>query len=155
MRDQTPTGCPLSHYSSVPILRKHNSLSRVARGTVLVPKCSPGRFLHFGTKTILLAALDEELCLQRIGTQQSLKLGIFKEKHFSRPSRPFLGADLIYGHSSHHIKGVEVYKGKLIVYGCGDFLSDYEGIDGVASQFEEDFRDDVSFMYFPGKNIKN
>lgn len=27
---------------------------------VLVPKCSPGFFLHFGNKTILLGALDED-----------------------------------------------------------------------------------------------
>jgi len=33
--------------------------------------------------------------------------------------------DLIHGHSSHHVQGVEVYKGKLIVYGCGDFVDDY------------------------------
>ncbi|KAL6251715.1 hypothetical protein RBB50_001925 [Rhinocladiella similis] len=33
--------------------------------------------------------------------------------------------DIVHGHSSHHIQGVEVYKGKLIVYGCGDFVDDY------------------------------
>jgi poly-gamma-glutamate synthesis protein (capsule biosynthesis protein) len=30
------------------------------------------------------------------------------------------GVDAIYGHSSHHVKGIEVYKEKLILYGCGD-----------------------------------
>jgi len=45
--------------------------------------------------------------------------------------------DLIHGHSSHHIKGVEVYNGKLIIYGCGDLLSDYEGIQNPG---EEKFR---------------
>lgn len=59
------------------------------------------------------------------------------------------GVDLIYGHSSHHVKGVEIYKGKLIIYGCGDFLSDYEGINGIGSMLGGGFRDDVSFMYFP------
>ncbi|KAF2259041.1 putative polyglutamate biosynthesis protein [Lojkania enalia] len=33
--------------------------------------------------------------------------------------------DLVHGHSSHHIQGVEVYKEKLIIYGCGDFVDDY------------------------------
>ncbi|KIW12881.1 hypothetical protein PV08_08068 [Exophiala spinifera] len=33
--------------------------------------------------------------------------------------------DIVHGHSSHHIQGVEVYKGRLIVYGCGDFVDDY------------------------------
>lgn len=52
----------------------------------------------------------------------------------------------MYGHSSHHVKGVEVYKGKLIAYGCGDFLSDYEGIKGES--WKDALRDDLSFMYF-------
>lgn len=53
------------------------------------------------------------------------------------------GVDVIYGHSSHHVKGLEVYKDKLVLYGCGDFLSDYEGISG-----HEFFRDDLGLMYF-------
>ena len=51
--------------------------------------------------------------------------------------------DVIHGHSSHHAKGIEVYKGKLILYGCGDFLNDYEGIGGY-----ESYRDDLSLMFF-------
>ena len=51
--------------------------------------------------------------------------------------------DLIHGHSSHHTKGLEVYKGKLIIYGCGDFLNDYEGITGY-----ERYRGDLALMYF-------
>lgn len=31
----------------------------------------------------------------------------------------------------------------MILYGCGDFLNDYEGISG-----HEEFRDDLSLMYF-------
>ncbi len=53
------------------------------------------------------------------------------------------GVDLIHGHSSHHVKGMEVYKGKLILYGCGDFLNDYEGIGGY-----ESYRGDLALMYF-------
>ncbi len=37
---------------------------------------------------------------------------------------------IIHGHSSHHPKAIEVYRNRLIVYGCGDFLNDYEGITG-------------------------
>ena len=33
--------------------------------------------------------------------------------------------DIIHGHSSHHVQGVEVYKNKPIIYGCGDFVDDY------------------------------
>ena len=37
-------------------------------------------------------------------------------------------ADLVHGHSSHHPLPAEVYGGKLILYGCGDLINDYEGI---------------------------
>jgi poly-gamma-glutamate capsule biosynthesis protein CapA/YwtB (metallophosphatase superfamily) len=40
------------------------------------------------------------------------------------------GVDVVHGHSSHHVKGIEVYKDRLVLYGCGDFLNDYEGIRG-------------------------
>jgi hypothetical protein len=33
--------------------------------------------------------------------------------------------DIIHGHSSHHIQGIQQYKGKVIIYGCGDFVDDY------------------------------
>lgn len=42
--------------------------------------------------------------------------------------------DIIHGHSSHHVQGIEIYKGKLILYGCGDFLDDY----AVVSQYRND-----------------
>lgn len=51
--------------------------------------------------------------------------------------------DIIHGHSSHHAKGIEVYKDKLIIYGSGDLLNDYEGIGG-----HEEYRSDLSLMYF-------
>lgn len=31
---------------------------------------------------------------------------------------------VIHGHSSHHPKAIEVYRDRLILYGCGDFLND-------------------------------
>jgi len=51
--------------------------------------------------------------------------------------------DVIHGHSSHHFMGIEVYKDKPVIYGCGDFLNDYEGIEGY-----EHYRDDLALMYF-------
>ncbi len=50
--------------------------------------------------------------------------------------------DVVHGHSSHHAKGIEVHRGRLILYGCGDFVNDYEGISGHAS-----YRDDLPLMY--------
>jgi len=52
--------------------------------------------------------------------------------------------DVVHGHSSHHARGIEVYRGKLILYGCGDFINDYEGITGY-----EEFRSDLVLAYFP------
>ena len=60
------------------------------------------------------------------------------------------GVEVIHGHSSHHVKGIEVYKDKLILYGCGDFLNDYEGIRGY-----EVFRDDLGLMYFASVDPSN
>jgi len=52
--------------------------------------------------------------------------------------------DLLHGHSSHHPKAIEVYRGKLVLWGCGDFINDYEGIGG-----HERFRPDLGVMYLP------
>jgi poly-gamma-glutamate synthesis protein (capsule biosynthesis protein) len=53
------------------------------------------------------------------------------------------GADVIHGHSSHHPRPIEIYRGRLILYGCGDLLNDYEGICGY-----EEYRDDLGLLYF-------
>lgn len=38
------------------------------------------------------------------------------------PSSP-ARVDVVHGHSSHHTKGAEVYRGRLVLYGCGDLIS--------------------------------
>jgi poly-gamma-glutamate capsule biosynthesis protein CapA/YwtB (metallophosphatase superfamily) len=66
------------------------------------------------------------------------------------------GIDLVHGHSSHHVRALELYQARKspegqdrsssprpILYGCGDFLTDYEGIGGY-----ESFRPDLTAMYF-------
>jgi poly-gamma-glutamate capsule biosynthesis protein CapA/YwtB (metallophosphatase superfamily) len=53
-------------------------------------------------------------------------------------------ADLVFGHSSHHPKGIEVIDGRGVLYGAGDLLNDYEGIAG-----HEEVRPDLVLMYFP------
>jgi poly-gamma-glutamate synthesis protein (capsule biosynthesis protein) len=67
-----------------------------------------------------------------------------------RPHRVFahrlidLGAaDVVHGHSSHHPRPMEVHEGRLILYGCGDFLNDYEGISG-----HEEYRSDLVLAYY-------
>ena len=51
-------------------------------------------------------------------------------------------ADVVHGHSSHHAKGIEVHEGKPILYGCGDLLNDYEGIDRY-----ESYRSELTLIY--------
>lgn len=64
-------------------------------------------------------------------------------KEFAHELIDNAGVDIIHGHSSHHFRPLEVYKGKLIIYGSGDFLNDYEGISG-----HEEFKSDLVLMYF-------
>jgi poly-gamma-glutamate synthesis protein (capsule biosynthesis protein) len=54
------------------------------------------------------------------------------------------GFAIVHGHSSHHPRGIEFYCGGLILYGCGDFINDYERITGY-----EEFRGDLAVMYLP------
>lgn len=67
-----------------------------------------------------------------------------EERQFAHSLIDKAGVDAIYGHSSHHVKGIEVYQQNLILYGCGDFLNDYEGIRG-----HEQYRSHLTLMYFP------
>ncbi|MFH8619450.1 CapA family protein [Streptomyces sp. NPDC017979] len=52
------------------------------------------------------------------------------------------GADVVHGHSSHHPRPLEAYRGALVLYGCGDLVNDYEGISG-----HEEYRDDLRLLY--------
>jgi len=58
------------------------------------------------------------------------------------------GFDVVHGHSSHHPKAIEVYHNRPILYGCGDFINDYEGIGGY-----EEFRGELTLMYFPRLDV--
>jgi poly-gamma-glutamate capsule biosynthesis protein CapA/YwtB (metallophosphatase superfamily) len=65
------------------------------------------------------------------------------QRRFAHALIDDIGVSIVHGHSSHHAKGCEVYRNRLILYGCGDFLNDYEGIDGY-----EEYRGDLALMYF-------
>src|SRR5579883_837010 len=67
-----------------------------------------------------------------------------RKRDFAHDLIDLAGVDIVHGHSSHHAKAIEVYRGKLILYGCGDFLNDYEGISG-----DEVYRGDLVLMYLP------
>lgn len=67
-----------------------------------------------------------------------------RQQEFAHQLIDKAGVDIIHGHSSHHAKGIEIYKNRLIIYGAGDFINDYEGISG-----HDQYRDDLTLMYFP------
>lgn len=50
-----------------------------------------------------------------------------------------LGADLYWGHSNHTPQGIELYKGKLVLYSSGDFIDDYA--------VDPSERNDLSFLF--------
>jgi poly-gamma-glutamate synthesis protein (capsule biosynthesis protein) len=58
---------------------------------------------------------------------------------------------VVHGHSSHHPKAIELYRGRAILYGCGDLINDYEGIGGY-----ESYRPGLAALYFvtPGAGLE-
>jgi 5-methyltetrahydropteroyltriglutamate--homocysteine methyltransferase len=70
-----------------------------------------------------------------------------EQRAFARRLIDHASVDVVHGHSSHHVKGIEIHRDRPILYGRGDFLTDYEGIGGY-----EEFRDDLGLMYFPGRS---
>jgi len=64
------------------------------------------------------------------------------ERRFAHRLIDVADVSLVHGHSSHHPKGIERYRASAILYGCGDFINDYEGIAGY-----ESFRPSLTLMY--------
>lgn len=50
-----------------------------------------------------------------------------------------MGADLYWGHSNHTPQGIELYRGRAILYSTGDFIDDY--------MVDQDERNDLSFLF--------
>jgi poly-gamma-glutamate synthesis protein (capsule biosynthesis protein) len=65
------------------------------------------------------------------------------QKKFAHKLIDEADVDIVHGHSSHHPRPMEVYHEKPILYGCGDFLNDYEGISG-----HREYRGDLGLMFF-------
>jgi poly-gamma-glutamate synthesis protein (capsule biosynthesis protein) len=72
------------------------------------------------------------------------------QRAFARSLIRRAGVSVVHGHSSHHPKGLEVFEDGLILYGCGDFLNDYEGIGGY-----EAFRSDLVAAYLASVDPAN
>jgi poly-gamma-glutamate capsule biosynthesis protein CapA/YwtB (metallophosphatase superfamily) len=63
-------------------------------------------------------------------------------QRFARDLIDHADVHVVHGHSSHHPLGIEVYRDRPILYGCGDLINDYEGIHG-----HERFHPDISVLY--------
>jgi poly-gamma-glutamate capsule biosynthesis protein CapA/YwtB (metallophosphatase superfamily) len=130
-----------------------NASSGVPRGWAATPASSGVNYLHeISADTAPVVALqtvkhrqpgDIVVVSVHWGGNWGFEIG-GQEKAFAHRLIDEGGADIVHGHSSHHAKGIEVWRDKLILYGCGDFLNDYEGISGHG-----DYRPDLSLMYFP------
>ena len=90
------------------------------------------------------AARSEDILVMSIHWGSNWGYGVSNaHRQFAHRLIEDAGASVVHGHSSHHAKGFEVHRNRLALYGCGDFLNDYEGISG-----HESFRGDLSLMYF-------
>jgi poly-gamma-glutamate capsule biosynthesis protein CapA/YwtB (metallophosphatase superfamily) len=66
-----------------------------------------------------------------------------EHRRFARRLIELGAADIVHGHSSHHPLPAEVVAGKLVLYGCGDLINDYEGIESRG-----ELRSDLGCLYF-------
>ena len=90
------------------------------------------------------AARSEDILVMSIHWGSNWGYGVSNaQRQFAHRLIEDAGASVVHGHSSHHARGFEVHRNRLALYGCGDFLNDYEGISGY-----ESYRGDLSLMYF-------
>jgi poly-gamma-glutamate synthesis protein (capsule biosynthesis protein) len=96
-------------------------------------------------RRVRAAKRDDDVALVSLHWGGNWGFGVSPEQRdFAHRLIESAAVDVVHGHSSHHVKGIEVYRDRLILYGCGDFLNDYEGIRDY-----EQFRGDLALMYFP------
>ncbi|KMQ49913.1 poly-gamma-glutamate synthesis protein [Chitinispirillum alkaliphilum] len=127
---------------------------RDSAGVVFYPSTNPETLIEIKSM-IQQFKQPEDLVILSVHWGENWEFNITpKEKQFAHDLIDQAGVDIVHGHSSHHVKGIEVYNERLILYGCGDFLNDYEGIGG-----KDQYRGDLSLIYFAdidpdGKLIK-
>lgn len=113
-----------------------------APGVHLLPDLSAPTVEHIG-RLVRAAKRAGDLAVASIhwGTNWGYEIPP-THRRFAHALLDEAGIDLVHGHSSHHPRAVEVYRDRAILYGCGDFLDDYEGIPGHHA-----FRPDLVLMY--------
>ena len=100
--------------------------------------------VRFIAKAIATLRRDEDIVIVSIhwGSNWGYRIPS-AQKQIARRLIDEAQVNIVLGHSSHHVKAIDVYKDRLILYGAGDFFNDYEGITGY-----EQFRGDLGLMYF-------
>jgi poly-gamma-glutamate capsule biosynthesis protein CapA/YwtB (metallophosphatase superfamily) len=117
--------------------------TEVAPGVSLLPDLSEASALKVADRIMALRRPDD-LIVVSIHWGSNWGYHIPDEQMvFARTLIDQANVSIIHGHSSHHPRAMEIYRNRLILYGCGDFLNDYEGIRGY-----ERYRDDLVLMYF-------
>lgn len=117
--------------------------TEVAPGVSLLPDLSEASALKVADRIMALRRPDD-LIVVSIHWGSNWGYHIPDEQMvFARMLIDHANVSIIHGHSSHHPRAMEIYRNRLILYGCGDFLNDYEGIRGY-----ERYRDDLVLMYF-------
>lgn len=95
---------------------------------------SPGiNYVDFSDEKAALSRFHE--MLEEMGSVDWPMLSVhWGPNMINRPSRQFrklarsvidMGYGVLYGHSPHVFQGVEIYKGRPILYACGDLVDDY------------------------------
>ena len=119
--------------------------TRVSAGVNFLPDLS-SRTSDAITRQVQAAKRDGDIVIASIHWGGNWGYAISAaERDFAHRLIVSAGVDMVHGHSSHHPRAFEIFRRHLILYGCGDFLNDYEGIAG----YEESFRPDLGLMYFP------
>lgn len=112
---------------------EHWAAAPDAPGVHLLPDTSTTSFERLA-RHIAAHSAPEDLVMLSVHWGGNWGYHIAKaHRDFAQSLIEHAGVDIIFGHSSHHPKAIEVHEGRPILYGCGDFLNDYEGIRGHES----------------------
>ncbi|MGE5319691.1 MAG: CapA family protein [Hyphomicrobiaceae bacterium] len=96
----------------------------------------PGtNYLEVALETATLARVGDSIAQARAaGADRVVWASHWGANFIERPSPVFrrfarrvieLGADVYYGHSAHICQGIEIHRGRPILYDTGDFIDDY------------------------------
>ncbi|HEY8124243.1 MAG TPA: CapA family protein [Methylocystis sp.] len=123
--------------------------TRVSPGLNMLPDLSPAS-VDFACDLARSAVQPDDILLISVhwGSNWGYRVSN-AQRQFAHRLVEDADASVVHGHSSHHAKGFEIHRNRLVLYGCGDFLNDYEGISG-----HESFRGDLSLMYFADIDTK-